>query len=678
MPPDLGVRLESVGDAIAVESAWVSRGMTQEDSTIEEIEPALCAYNPRAGAKLICHIVSQAGTRERPFLWSLAVRLREHSLTLGPSERESVLRGWEKFQSTAVPWNGTEQHTESFLLRLLLEDMEAEHQLSVLRNRPREARDLLAYENSFRCITNWEVLQEQLSHTHEEHSLGRTLWFLGVHAKHIPPHVLSSVTSLVTHDASTVRRWALRILYERHDETSAKPVVDGSWAWHSINTRDENHYGSLLLCKFGKTLPYEEVRMRVHPAYLGYAVQERGSASYEVHQYAEDIHHIWDQLGRQPLNLSADYQRIVLIEGRKLASQGSEETQSSTSAFARSALSVYRKPFWQGSLHSDFDRWREQSEGKDQDAEQLLLQRLRQMIEEQQQAGNFWFGQRFSSYVLSTIVTEREDLVTQWLEAVLTDEPEAKRRMLFGHSFYDTLCRTLLRESPEKGCKLYRRLQDEPGRISTIQRGSEISVLLYALFEAPATQEVCELWGEHVEQCRTDRELMSIAIAAQAGNGREWLWSWIAQRTQSPILFEQARAYILAAFIDEERAEVLLRERNHAQPDTWIGKVASSGLQYWITNSWAQHWYRRFLSVDEDVSAWAAFRLFLQCVDSRFWLWRHRSDQEDNLREASPKRWVFLENNRDTIDNCVRKNEKALTEHFLAQKVLRVRVWPWA
>jgi hypothetical protein len=171
---------------------------------------------------------------------------------------------------------------------------------------------------------------------------------------------------------------------------------------------------------------------------------------------------------------------------------------------------------------------------------------------------------------------------------------------------------------------------------------------------------------------------MTIAIAAQAGRGESWLWSWIEQRIHSSVLFEQARAYTLVAFLRAERASTFLSERLAAQSETWVGKIAEVGLQRWRANEWARHWYNRFLSIEDDMVAWAAFRLFLQCADSRCWLWRSQLETEVNLRSIRPKRWIFLENNRDTIENHVMQNEKPLKENFLGQKILRGKVWPWA
>lgn len=677
VPTNFGERLEPLGDAIAVESVWVSLGTTKEDLTIEEIEPALCAYNPTAYVKLIRRIFCQAEARDKSVLWPLAHRLREYGPILGPAERASIRQAWEKFGTESSQWHDTDRNTESFLLRFVLEDMEAPQQLSVILDRPPEARDLIAYERLFRPVTNWGELQEQIHNLLDAESLQRILWFICTYPQHIPADLLRTIADFVTHKDTVVRWMALRLLCECKDATAVKSIVGGSWAWHADQSSHEHHWGSLLLCEYGGALPYEELRARIHPAYLGYAIEQRGNNTNEVHQYAEDIHRVWEALGTHLPDLPVEFPGAVVARSRTNEGLGTEEIGLSNSAFARSALFVYRKPFWQGSFDDDRQIFYRQLQGDTQNSEQALLQVLRETIAAQQEAGNTWFARYFSRHALAAVVRGREDLVAEWLAAVQSEAPEAQRRMLLGRSFYEALCDVLLRETPTKGLVLYERLEKSPSGISFVERGTEIPQLIYSLFSAAPTSETVAVWNRQVQQCRTDRELMTIAIAAQAGNGNDWLWASIQQKILSPVLFEQAKAYSLAAFVDTKESAALLQKKLEGEPETWIGKITGIGLQRWNANEWARYWYRRFLTIEDDILAWAAFRLFLWCVDSRFWLWRALVETEINLRAMQPNRWVFLEGNEDTIENHVRQNEKSLKEHFLGQKILGGKVWPW-
>jgi hypothetical protein len=260
---------------------------------------------------------------------------------------------------------------------------------------------------------------------------------------------------------------------------------------------------------------------------------------------------------------------------------------------------------------------------------------------------------------------------------VLTKHPEAKRLLLLGRSFYEALCAALVPNAPEKAISLYWRLQEEAVGVHFVDRYTNIRILDYALFNGPSASVVMAAWDRRLMQCRIDRELMEVVLVAQAGNGEGWLWSWIERGLHSPIMLEQARSFTLVSFLNNERAGDLLNEGLKKQAGTWIAEVIEIGLQRWGRGVWAKHWYRRFLSASEEVEAWASFRLFLQCVDSRFWLWQQQLQTEAALSATPQKRLVFLENNTDTITNNAQKNERSLADTFLGQKVLRNQTWPW-
>jgi len=235
----------------------------------------------------------------------------------------------------------------------------------------------------------------------------------------------------------------------------------------------------------------------------------------------------------------------------------------------------------------------------------------------------------------------------------------------------------LLQHKPDIGSCLYWRLLDASGGIIVRDARSEIQILDYALFKAPATDNIQDTWKRRLEQCTTDQELMQIAIVAQCGNGQDWLQSYIHQRIQSPSPLEKSRALALLGFIEAEEGFKLLSELLKTEPDTWIKDLLRTSIKRWQTNAWAKHWFRRFLVVDDAVAAWAAFRLFLQCVDSRFWFWQQMIQSEVKSSAQLERRLVFQEDNLDTIENKARKNEKPLREHLFGQKTKLNQVWPW-
>jgi hypothetical protein len=80
---------------------------------------------------------------------------------------------------------------------------------------------------------------------------------------------------------------------------------------------------------------------------------------------------------------------------------------------------------------------------------------------------------------------------------------------------------------------------------------------------------------------------------------------------------------------------------------------------------------------EDDVSAWAAFRLFLRCIDTRFWFWQEQIENDIEVTKVTKRRRDFFDNNIDNIRNAIRNNESEIAEQFLGQKLMKRQVWPW-
>jgi hypothetical protein len=114
-----------------------------------------------------------------------------------------------------------------------------------------------------------------------------------------------------------------------------------------------------------------------------------------------------------------------------------------------------------------------------------------------------------------------------------------------------------------------------------------------------------------------------------------------------------------------------------SEPDTWVKELVQKSKERQDKNTWAKHWFQRVLTAEDDVSAWAAYRLFVRCVDTRFWFWRETIEKEIDTTKIKKPRQDFLENNVENIQNAIRNNESELAEQFLGQKVMKRQVWPW-
>jgi hypothetical protein len=676
IPDDLGTRLEPLVEHINIDSVWSLMGPTGDDIALDEYESSLCAYAPYAMAGLVRRIVRQADLREGLSLRQLAWRLTEHYLIFEEEETSSIYRAWSKLHEEISTWSKTQQEVEMFLFRLVLKGLDVREQFEHLLERPDEAPDLTTYEPSFLPMTDWEVVWNELSSLQNIKRRQRTLWFLSAHPDAIPRCCISEkLAPFLNHENSLVRSSILKILYFTKYEEVINAFIEDGWAWNKSFCDRENHWGSLLLCEHGDSLTYSELRSRVHPTYLGYAVRCRGVKDNELDQYAEDVHHLWSRIGTETPDLPVDFPLIDVEAGEDVAERTCLRLSSTT--LSKSITFMSRNLTWGGVSSADnpadvFQSW----ESKDEEY-QNLMQIAQQAIEEQMEAGNLWFAQHFYADALEQILERRPDLASKWVEFALADTDDAIRRIRLAGSFYDALCTTLLKREPSTGSRLYWQVLDASRGVTVRDARSKIRVLDYALFKALATDDIQDTWERRLEQCTTDQELMQVAIVAQHGNGRDWLQSYIKQRIHSSAPLEKSRAFTLLGFIEAKENFELLSELLETEPDTWIKDLLRTSLRRWLTNAWAKHWFRRFLAIDDNVAAWAAFRLLLQCVDGRFWLWQQAIQSEVENSAQLEKRIAFLKDNSGTIENRIQKNEEPLKKHLFGQKINPAQVWPW-
>ena len=421
-----------------------------------------------------------------------------------------------------------------------------------------------------------------------------------------------------------------------------------------------------MLAKYGYDLPYNELRCRVHPTYLGFAVSQRDNNHDEVNQYAEDIHKIWATLVDATPDIPNDFPAAKVDCDLAVRDVPCERIRLSGTHFSNTVKFINRDAFWGGmSGGNDRESLANALKPVSNEQQDALMEILQETIKQQTQAGNNWFSSSFSSQGLALVAQQRPDLVDIWLAGIMDGSPAAKQRLMKGRSFYEALCQVLFSIDPPKGLHLYQHLTEAHAGINFVVKGTGIPVLYYALFDAPDVSAVRNAWDQYLQQCKTDKDLSDLVIVALAGNGINWLESTVEQDLRSKVIFYQARALIIRGLIAAKDSEDWLAAQTKPQAETWFDRVAERAYVYWQTDNWSKHWFERFFNVKNNIHAWAAFRLLLRCVDRRFWTWQ---DELLNIlrRDDSNCRLIFLKNNKDTLNNSIKKNEKAMTENFLA------------
>ena len=632
---------------------------------------------------MIRRITRHVREREDLALHYLVFRLDEYSLVFHAEEQESVYYTWTRALDTSSTWDDKGKLTEAFLFKLILSTQTAEEQLLHFIQRPDDAIDLLACSRSFLPINDWNIVRQHLITDETARKIQRVLWFLSSFPKLIPRDISCQlILPLLDYEDTLIRASVLKILYFLEDQELIKVVIDRSWTWNL--DQDENwqeiHWGSLLFCKYATYLPYAKLRNRVHPKYLGYAVQCRGMIEEEIKKYSEDIQNILVHLGAEMPDLPSELPFLSIAasisEDNDILMVHRVKISENSSSQKISFLS--REASWRGMDKGNLQEWEDiTSPNSDEHRQQIRRQMVDKVFKQQTKIGNIWFAQRFFTNTLDQIICKYPDLLEQWFNTVFTKNSGRIQHFYLGYSFYEALCTALLKVNPEKGILLYWQLQQPGIKIDIRDECSNIKLLDYALFQAIPSENIKCAWREKLEACKTDSELLETAILAQYGRGHEWIWSVVNQGIESTIAIEKSLAITLLAFIQERKAFDYLNSLRENQPDTWIKDLLELSCQLWQQDKWAMHWFSHFLSTIDDVTAWASFRLFLQCVDSRFWHWRQQVETESFESNFLKERYKFLEDSLDTIKHRIGNNEKPLREKFLGHKILVDQTHPW-
>ena len=555
-------------------------------------------------------------------------------------------------------------------------DLSGEDQLSALLSRPGEAIDWIEFKKHFSRLSNWELVRENLATATDAKQIGRVLWFLSAFPSAIPGGLLNeSIMPLLGYEDSLVRSQVLEIVFHASSAASIESVVRGGWNWSATNFELENHWGSLVLCEHGASLPFEEICRRVRPTYLASAVLSRGNQPTEVQVLAKFLHEIWLHIGELP-DLPLDLPEFTVDASASGEVEHLSRRGLPKDIFSQSVRFINPDQSW-GGLPDQMPDLNLENVEQFQERQRKLIQILREAVAQQAAAGNAWFGEVVYPNELQAIIEQYPDLVRQWVQAATATEPEAYRRLRLCGSFYGALCVGLLGKDTQMATSLYWRLQKAGTRVHVVDHFSGVEFLDLAFFNAEPDVNLRGAWSEKLEQATTDQELLRIAFLAQHGKAKNWLLKYVAEGTGSPIPISKARSIILLGFSDDQETLGVIDQLLQTQPETWIGDLAKASKQRWNKNSWSKHWFHRFLTASDDATAWASFRLFLLCIDSRFWLWGKRLEVEVGDGNVRPERLTFLRDNLENIRDHIQKNEKEMADQFLGQKILEREVWPW-
>lgn len=667
LPDTVITQLHNTGDWLDLGNVEAAMGSSRENIILEEIEPALCAFYPERYAKLMCNLSAELAVRDGLSRRRLAGFLYDHLPVLDETARQTIESAWQ----AAMSGDGEEDRwAELMLFACLVFDRSEAEQLQFALRRP-------VYRGYWRghepCLRSFSVEQlfifEQSLDEAEPERLHDVLECFSETLPQLNTALRNHLLAIFQEGNSDIRGLCLKVFFHAKDEQAAYAVIESCWQAPSKNEeRLEAGYGSLLLARYSDAMSFDELVQRISPGWLGYALEQRGCKANEVVEYVSLLNAIWLQI--TGIGISPDMGgRIVTVKVER----------NSEPAFERIAVRPYESGStkfinytWGGSAGAgSIDQLKQSFNHDAMRQEQTLASRaVLEKIEAMRVAGNPWFVFSFSHGNLDKVVALSDAPWRPWVAAAM--EGGGERIIALCRAFYEKLCAALLVHEPETGASLFRVLRAHD-TIRLNDNDTRLSVLLIDLFATRNSEPVAELRDSILNDCSTDMALFEVVLLSSQGGDEAWLNQKIEVMRNSNWDYDRARAWMLEGYSLSLEAHERLQEFVAGSENSWVRDIATISLQNQKRNTYARHWFERFLTENDRVKAWAAFRLFLRCVDRRFWLWLPNMP----LKNAELWKRDALKANYAEICTMTEKNEKGWQDTLVGHKIQSDQLWPW-
>lgn len=551
--------------------------------------------------------------------------------------------------------SASEQRTEANISLALAMHLSPEELIEHLVAWPLNVPELTSFEYWFdplplHVITRYLDQLQQETHAVRLH---RLLWCLARQPLQLTAEQRARIVPLLEHPDALVRTTATKLAYISEDQTLCDHILQSDRRFNEESNSLEPLWGSRVLCRYSTSLSYTELVERLSLGMLGYTIVKRGCRTEEVEHYALYLNAIWHNIARakdalEPLPFS-HRETVEHKDGDASRLQRAETHERTSTERSGAANCRGKSPVGSDDLQGSFP----------------VETNEQRVIEETQ-----LLSIECSSEALRAIYLSRPDLVSRWVEAVLAETRRAHTLLHWCEGFYRGLCAMLASEEPELCFRLWRRLRS---------RGITVQSIFSAFpFSTRESNEAQQERSRMLEACHNDLALLDLATVATAYKCIDWLIGQARQLVAMRPLWRQAKGIALAclADVDVDEVEQLINVAHTS--GTWVASLLPGLHAYHDRNQWAKHWYKRFLTASDRDSSWAAFRLFLSCVDRRCWLWIDRIEQEcDSTAALDKTRVQFRLTNSQQIRRAIDHNEKNLKECFLTLKSQDGAIFPY-
>jgi len=284
---------------------------------------------------------------------------------------------------------------------------------------------------------------------------------------------------------------------------------------------------------------------------------------------------------------------------------------------------------------------------------------------------------RIAVETIEAAIRVAPELTDFWI-ASLTGQTDLSRRLTNVHfSLTSALLLALLNLDDGRGVEAFTRLL-RPQAVFVIPTDPESDVpsLWFIPFRSRETAAARQAARLLFDQAFTDADLQRLSYAA-ALHGRLDTWvGWLEPVPTPDNTLAEARVLALLALAPRsEQAEAAIT-RFAATDAGWHAEVAAWARGQQQIDAWAQQWFRRFIDERNSKRAWAAFRLFLHCVDRRSLLWIRSTlrSAAESAPDKNRRRHLYL--NWSQVIQKIRERTEEAGRHLCGYSV-PLDLVPW-
>jgi len=647
----------------------------------QQYETSFCRTIPSHLTEHLRSITDNLSSRSTEAIWLATVSLDKIQLLLTPDDYAAIIAAWERTKPEQPSSSERNGIIEQVLFKYVLVFSTPQEQLVRSLRRHISRVDLVMHAEFYKSPIDVSMCDELLKQATEIETIQRIFHFLLTSIEQISiTFIEEKLLDFLTYEDSILRSLVMEIIYQNGNEQLLARWNSTNWRWGPDISWRENYWGSLLITAYASHIPHQDIFVRCHPAYWGIAVEKFEADRTVTELYVNALNNLLCHLTGDEVSLPPDFPTIDLhLSGGEHDVPAVKHWSLSDHNYPQTET-IYANihSTWGGESNAfDYNTFKKAFDEQNRPREQNVLDIVNKVSEDQLGSGNILFLEWFDIHSLDLVVTHDFPMLDKWIEQISDTGQTDWNLLRRAYTFYYSLCEVLLKRRPDKGAELYRRLQSA-SYLTFVDSETKIEQLDCALFQTNVS-ELQELQQDRLDSCKSDLELLRLCVAAQNGENTEgWLLKQAIEKSQnaSPRHFSQG-VTILGMLVQDESV-CFLEELHQKTPPTWRQSVVTASIERWYKNQYAQHWFREFWNIKDQDKAWAAFRLFLDCVDSRFWLWRDSIIEQSNQLPKFEKRLLFLRFSKDEIRNRIRKNEEdRFKKTLFTAKVQTNQLWPW-